>query len=93
MVHFKSTATLFSCNSGSIGLSQLKFRKYVDNLIFLLVLLLKGAKRSSKVLPCPFAVTLELLVLQYFFWVPWNSIGFLRVPQVSYGPFVFLRVA
>ena len=62
----------------------------MGNLIMSVVLLLRRARRCSKVLPCSFSVTMELLVLQYFFSVLWNSIGFLRVFRVPQGPPGFL---
>ena len=64
VAYFKSAATPFFNNSGTVGPRKLKFGIQVGNQICLIVLQLRRAWHTSKVLPRPFSITLEQLVLE-----------------------------
>ena len=64
VAYFKSADTPFFKNSGSVVPRKLKFGIQVGNQICTVVLGLRRAWHTSKVLPCPFSITLEPLVLE-----------------------------
>ena len=59
VAYFKSAATPFFNNSGPVGPRKLKFGIQVGNQICIIVLQLRRAWHTSKVLPHPFSITLE----------------------------------
>ena len=64
LVHFKSAATAFFNNSGTISPRKLKLGIQVGNHICRVVMQIRRAWHTSKVLPHPFSITLEPLVLE-----------------------------
>ena len=64
VAYFKSAATPFFNNSGPVGPRKLKFGIQVGNQICIIVLQLRRAWHTSKVLPHPFSITLDPLVLE-----------------------------
>ena len=64
VAYFKSAATPFFNNSGTVSPRELKFGILVGNQICTIVLQLRRAWHTSKVQPCPFSITLEPLILE-----------------------------
>ena len=57
VAYFKSAAMPFFYNYGIVGAGKLKFGIQVGNQICRVVMLVRGVRHSSKVLPCPLPIT------------------------------------
>jgi len=64
VAYFKSATKPFFNKSGAVGPRKLKLGIQIGNQIWTLVLRLIRAWHTSKVLPRPFSITLEPLVLE-----------------------------